>query len=135
MLYIKSRSSLLGMYQRGVKNTLLAVSIIFGLSAIFLLIAPGLFLELLKLPTTSELIWAMRMICITLVALSGNMWQNSKLTNAAGIKFVGRVMFLSALALGLLTIFIPVELAPFTIFYAVIGLGFALSYLINLTRK
>jgi len=123
------------MYQRGVKNTLRAGSIIFGASAIFLLIAPGLFLELLKLPTTSELIWAMRMIGITLVALSGNMWQNSKLTNAAGIKFVARVMFLSALALGLLTIFIPVELAPFTIFYAVIGLGFALSYLINLIRK
>jgi hypothetical protein len=76
------------MYQRGVQNTLQAGSIIFGLSAIFLLIAPGLFLELLKLPTTSELIWAMRMIGITLVALSGNMWQNSKLTNAAGIKFV-----------------------------------------------
>ena len=123
------------MYQRGVKNTLRAGSIIFGASAIFLLIAPGLFLELLKLPTTDELIWAMRMIGITLVALAGNMWQNSKLTNAAGIKFVARVMFLSALALGLLTIFIPVELAPFTIFYAVIGLGFALSYLINLLRK
>ena len=123
------------MYQRGVKNTLRAGSIIFGASAIFLLIAPGLFLELLKLPTSDELIWAMRMIGITLVALSGNMWQNSKLTNAARIKFVGRVMFLSALALGLLTIFIPAELAPFTIFYAVIGLGFALSYLINLIRK
>ena len=123
------------MYQRGIKNTLRAGSIIFGASAIFLLIAPGLFLELLKLPTSDELIWAMRMIGITLVALSGNMWQNSKLTNAAGIKFVARVMFLSALALGLLTIFIPVELAPFTIFYAVIGLGFALSYLINLLRK
>ena len=123
------------MYQRGVKNTLRAGSIIFGASAIFLLIAPGLFLELLRLPISDELIWAMRMIGITLVALSGNMWQNSKLTNAAGIKFVARVMFLSALALGLLTIFIPVELAPFTIFYAVIGLGFALSYLINLLRK
>ncbi len=123
------------MYQRGVKNTLRAGSIIFGASAIFLLIAPGLFLELLRLPTSDELIWAMRMIGITLVALSGNMWQNSKLTNAARIKFVAQVMFLSALALGLLTIFIPAELAPFTIFYAVIGLGFALSYLINLLRK
>ena len=53
------------MYQRGVKNTLRAGSIIFGASAIFLLIAPGLFLELLKLPTSDELIWAMRMIGIT----------------------------------------------------------------------
>ena len=123
------------MYQHGIKRTLTFGSFVFAISAIFLLIAPGLFLELLKLPTSDELIWAMRMIGITLVALAGNMWQNSKLTNAARIKFIGQVMFLSALALGLLTIFIPAELAPFTIFYAVIGLGFALSYLINLLRK
>ena len=123
------------MYQHGIKRTLKFGSFVFASSAIFLLSAPGLFLELLRLPISDELIWAMRMIGITLVALSGNMWQNSKLTNAARIKFVGRVMFLSALALGLLTIFIPAELAPFTIFYAVIGLGFALSYLINLLRK
>jgi hypothetical protein len=123
------------MYQHGVKQTLRAGSIVFGLSALFLLIAPGVFIDLLGVTNNSEMIWAMRMIGITLVALAGNMWQNSKLTNAAGIKFVARVMFLSALALGLLTIFIPVELAPFTIFYAVIGLGFALSYLINLIRK
>jgi hypothetical protein len=75
------------------------------------------------------------MIGITLVALAGNMWQNAKLTNAAGIKFIGRVMFLSALSLGILTIFIPAELAPFTIAYAIIGLGFSLTYLINLTKK
>ena len=110
-------------------------AIVFGASAVFLLIAPKLFLDLLKLPTTEELIWSMRMIGITLVALAGNMWQNAKLTNAAGVKFIGRVMFLSALSLGILTIFIPTELAPFTIAYAVIGLGFSLTYLINLTKK
>ena len=87
------------------------------------------------MPSTADLIWSMRMIGITLVALAGNMWQNAKLTNVAGIKFVGRVMFLSALALGILTIFIPAELAPFTIAYAAIGLGFSLAYLINLSRK
>jgi hypothetical protein len=123
------------MYQHGVKNTLRAGSIVFGASAIFLLIAPAIFLDLLKLPTSDELIWSMRMIGITLVALAGNMWQNAKLTSASGIKFVGGVMFLSALALGILTIYIPAQLAPFTIAYAVIGLGFSLSYLINLTRK
>jgi hypothetical protein len=123
------------MYQHGVKSTLRVGAIVFGASAIFLLIAPKLFLDLLKLPTTEELIWSMRMIGITLVALAGNMWQNAKLTNAAGIKFIGRVMFLSALSLGILTIFIPAELAPFTIAYAIIGLGFSLTYLINLTKK
>jgi hypothetical protein len=123
------------MYQHGVKSTLRVGAIVFGASAVFLLIAPKLFLDLLKLPTTEELIWSMRMIGITLVALAGNMWQNAKLTNAAGIKFIGRVMFLSALSLGILTIFIPAELAPFTIAYAIIGLGFSLTYLINLTKK
>ena len=66
------------MYQHGIKNTLKAGTVIFGLSALFLLIAPGLFLDLLGIDETDEMIWAMRMIAITLVALAGNMWQNSK---------------------------------------------------------
>lgn len=124
------------MYQHGVQNTLKVGATVFGLSALLLLIFPKNFLEQLNLTTSDELIWAMRMIGITLVALAGNMWQNSKLNNnPAGVRYVGFVMFICALALGVVTIFIPAELAPFTIFYAVIGLGFALSYLINLTRK
>lgn len=124
------------MYQHGIKNTLKGGAVIFGASAIFLLALPEIFLELLGFENSPELIWSMRMIGITLVALAGNMWQNSKLNNsAAGIKFVGRVMFISALALGVLTIFIPAELTPFSITYAAIGLAFALLYLINLIRK
>jgi len=123
------------MYQHGVKNTLKGGAIVFGASAIFLLAAPEVFLELLGLEDSTELIWAMRMIGITLIALAGNMWQNAKLTNASGIRFIGRVMFVSALALGALTIFIPAELTPFSVVYAAIGLSFALLYLINLIRK
>jgi hypothetical protein len=124
------------MYQHGVKNTLKGGAVIFGASAIFLLAAPEVFLDLLGFESTPELIWSMRMIGVTLVALAGNMWQNSKLNNsAAGVKFVGRVMFISALALGVLTIFIPADLTPFSIIYAAIGLSFALLYLINLIRK
>jgi hypothetical protein len=124
------------MYQHGVKNTLKGGAVIFGASAIFLLAAPEVFLDLLGFESTPELIWSMRMIGVTLVALAGNMWQNSKLNNsAAGVKFIGRVMFISALALGVLTIFIPADLTPFSIIYAAIGLSFALLYLINLIRK
>lgn len=124
------------MYQHGVKNTLKGGAVVFGASAIFLLAAPEVFLDLLGFESSPELIWSMRMIAITLIALAGNMWQNSKLNNnASGIKFVGRVMFISALALGVLTIFIPAELTPFSIIYAAIGLAFALLYLINLIRK
>ena len=123
------------MYQHGIKQTLRAGSIVFGLSALFLLIAPDVFIDLLGVTNNSEMIWAMRMIGVTLVALAGNMWQNSKLNNAAGIGYVGRVMFIAAAGLGFLTIFIPASLTPFAIGYAVIGFGFSISYLINLIRK
>ena len=123
------------MYQHGIKQTLKAGSIVFGLSAIFLLVAPGIFLDLIGVTNNSEMIWSMRMFGITLIALAGNMWQNSKLNNAAGIAYVGRVMFIAAAGLGFLTIFIPAPLTPMAIAYAMIGFGFALSYLINLIRK
>jgi len=123
------------MYQHGIKQTLKAGSIVFGLSALFLLSAPDVFLDLLGVINNTEMIWAMRMIGIILLALAGNMWQNSKLNTAAGIAYVGRVMFIAAAGLGFLTIFIPVPLTPFAIGYAAIGFGFSLSYLINLIRK
>jgi hypothetical protein len=123
------------MYQHGIKNTLKGGAVVFGASAIFLLAAPEVFLDLLGLEDSAELIWAMRMIGITLIALAGNMWQNAKSTNAGVIRFVGRVMFISALLLGVLTIFIPAELTLFSVVYAAIGLSFALLYLINLIRK
>jgi len=79
------------MYQHGVKQTLKAGSAVFGASAIFLLIAPRLFLDLLDLESNDQMVWSMRMIAITLIALAG--------------------------------------------VYAAIGFLFAISYLINLTRK
>ena len=123
------------MYQHGVKQTLKAGSIVFGLSALFLLMSPGIFLDLLGVTNNNEMIWSMRMIGITLVALAGNMWQNSKLNSAASLGYVGRVMFVAAAGLGFLTIFIPASLTPFAIGYAVIGFGFSISYIINLIRK
>ena len=124
------------MYQHGVKQTLKAGSAVFGASALFLLIAPEQFIDLLDLESTDQMVWAMRMIAITLFALAGNMWQNSRINNnAAGLKFVARVMFLAAAGLGFLTIFIPSTLTPFTIGYAIICFGFAISYLVNLLKR
>ena len=123
------------MYQHGIKNTLKAGSIVFGLSAAFLLIAPALFLDLLGAEDSQSMVWSMRMIAITLFALAGNMWQNAKLNNASSLGFVAKVMFIAAAGLGFLTIFIPNELTPFAIAYAIIGFGFSVSYLVNLIRK
>lgn len=124
------------MYQHGVKQTLKAGSAVFGASAIFLLIAPKLFLDLLNLESNDQMVWSMRMIAITLIALAGNMWQNSKLNNSAlGLRYVALVMIFSATSLGLLTLLIPAKITIFTAVYAAIGFLFAISYLINLTRK
>jgi len=123
------------MYQHGIKNTLKAGSIVFGLSAAFLLIAPALFLDLLGAEDSQSMVWSMRMIAITLFALAGNMWQNAKLNNASSLGFVAKVMFIAAAGLGFLTIFIPNELTPFAIAYAIIGFSFSISYLVNLIRK
>jgi NhaP-type Na+/H+ or K+/H+ antiporter len=124
------------MYQHGIKQTLKAGSTVFGASAIFLLIAPELFLDLLDLESNDQMVWSMRMIGITLFALAANMWQNSRLNNnAAGLKFVARVMFIAAASLGFFTIFIPSTLTPFAIGYAIIGFGFAISYLVNLLKR
>ena len=130
------RSNLINMYQHGVKQTLKAGSAVFGASAIFLLIAPELFLDLLDLESNDQMVWSMRMIAITLIALAGNMWQNSKLNNnALGLRFVARLMIFSATSLGVLTLLIPAKITIFTGAYAAIGFLFAISYLINLTRK
>ena len=124
------------MYQHGVKQTLKAGSAVFGASAIFLLIAPNLFLDLLNLESNDQMVWSMRMIAITLIALAGNMWQNSKLNNsAAGLRYVALVMIFSAASLGVLTLLIPAKITIFTAVYAAIGFLFAISYLVNLTRK
>jgi hypothetical protein len=123
------------MYQHGIKNTLRAGSIVFGASALFLLIAPALFLDLLGAEDSQSMVWSMRMIAITLLALAGNMWQNAKLNTASSLGFVAKVMFIAAAGLGFLTIFIPNELTPFAIAYAIIGFSFSISYLVNLIRK
>jgi len=123
------------MYQHGIKSTLKVGSIVFGLSAVFLLIAPALFLDLLGADNSNPMIWSMRMIAITLLALAGNMWQNAKLNTASSLGFVAKVMFIAAAGLGFLTIFIPNELTPFAIAYAIIGFSFSISYLVNLIRK
>ncbi|NBQ93448.1 MAG: hypothetical protein EBT82_04110 [Micrococcales bacterium] len=109
---------------------------VFGLSALMLLVAPGLFNELLGLSTNPPLEWAMHMIAITLVALCGNMLSVSLRGKDEAVLFSARVMAVSAAALGVLTLMIPVTtLTWFDYSYAAVGFGFSLAYLIGLLKK
>lgn len=107
---------------------------VFGVSAIFLIALPGIFLDLLGMQSGAQLQWSMRMIGITVFALAGNMWNNSKQEDTVRVIYVARIMCVSAALLGLLTLLVPVEMTWFGYLYAAIGFGFSLSYFINLTR-
>ena len=110
-------------------------STVFGLSAIFLLVDPKAFLELLNLEISEPLQWSMRMIAITLIALTGNMLSVARFGSETSVVFSARIMAVSAAGLGALTLLIPAEFGWFTIAYAAIGFLFSLAYLTTLLRK
>ena len=119
-----------------IRKTLRLGALVFGLSALLLLFMPKFFLDLLNMDSKdSSLIWSMQMIGITLVALAGNMWVNSKNSDPSSIKRVGLVMAVCASALGVLTLLIPVSMGWFAIAYAVIGFAFGANYFICIVRK
>ena len=106
-----------------------AGSVVFGLSAIALVVAPKLFNELLGLVSTADLEWSMRMTGITLVALAGNMFSHSTRGSVESVRLASFVMMFSAFALGVLTLLIGVPLTWFTIAYAIVGFGFSAAYM------
>ena len=118
-----------------IRLVLRAGSLVFGLSAIALVIVPSSFNQLLGLVSTPELEWAMRMIGITLVALAGNMFSVSSRGTDESARFSAIVMLISAFGLGVLTLLLPVTLNWFSICYSLIGFGFSAAYAIGLLRK
>ena len=112
-----------------IRKVLRAGSIIFGLSALTLIVVPGFFNQLLGFTTTQALEWAMRMIGITLLALAGNMYSVSSRGSKESVYFSARVMLVSAGALGVLTLLIPATLGWFTYAYAAVGFGFSAAYI------
>jgi hypothetical protein len=118
-----------------IRKVLAAGSLVFGLSAIALIAVPGIFNQLLGLQTSADLEWAMRMIGVTLVALSGNMYSVSKHGTDKAVLFSGRLMLVSAAALGVVTLTIYTNGSWFAQAYALVGFGFSAAYAWALTRK
>ncbi len=101
---------------------------VFGLSAIALVVTPAFFNQLLGFETNAPLEWAMRMIGITLVALAGNMFSVASRGSDTSVQYSARVMLLCAFGLGVITLAIPVPLNWFTVLYAAVGFGFSAAY-------
>lgn len=120
----------------GIRTTLKLGSTVFGLSAILLLVLPAPFLDLLALDSDADaLVWSMRMIGVTLVALAGNMWVNAQLRDDDAVRRVGIVMAVCATGLGVLTLLIPADLTSFTYAYALVGFAFGANYIACLARQ
>lgn len=120
----------------GIRTTLRIGAAVFGLSALLLLLAPGLFLDLLVLDSSSEALqWSMRMIGLTLVALAGQMWIVSGSAADSAVRTAGIVMAIVATALGVITLLIPSGLGWFTLCYAAVGFAFGLNYAVCLLRR
>lgn len=107
---------------------------VFGLSALALLFLPETFLSLLGLDDTMALVWSMRMIAITLVALTGNMAVVSYTANETGVVAAALVMLSCAGALGVVTLLIPAPVTWFNTAYALVGFGFSAAYLVGLAQ-
>ena len=110
-------------------------ALVFGVSALVLLVFPSFFNELLGFTSNADLNWAMRMIGITLVALAGNMYSVASRGNENSVLFSGRVMLFSAFSLGVLTLLIPSDLNWFSISYSIIGFSFSAAYAIAMWKK
>lgn len=106
---------------------------VFGVSAVWLLLAPSYFLQLLGLTGSIELTWAMWMIALTLLALTGNMVVVSLTAPARGVIAASVVMLVSAGALGFVTVLVPAPITWFGVVYALVGFGFSAAYLVGLT--
>jgi hypothetical protein len=117
------------------KGVLRLGSLVFGLSAVALLIAPRVFLNLLGIAGSATLDWSMQMIGITLFALTGNMFAVSLYSSDAGMLWVARVMQIAAFGLAVLTLFIPTGVNWFVIVFALIGFGFSAAYTLLLLKR
>ena len=127
------------MHKRGDTKRLRGVlrlgALVFGLSAALLIALPRFFTDLLGQIGSADLDWAMQMIGITLVALTGNMFVVATFASDSGVLWSARVMQLSAFALGVLTLFIPTGVNWFVIVYALIGFSFSAAYTLLLLKK
>jgi hypothetical protein len=107
----------------------------FGVSAVLLIALPRFFTDLLGMVGSSDLDWSMRMIGLTLVALTGNMLVVSLHGSDKGVLFSARVMQIAAFGLGAITLLIPSGWNWFVIVYALVGFGFSLAYTFFLLQK
>jgi inner membrane protein involved in colicin E2 resistance len=126
---------------RSLRRTMKTGSAVFLVSALVLLVAPRLFVDLLGLPVgfgvsgPDAITWALRMIGLLLVALSVALNLTARHAKASDLRLMSVVMIGVSAALSWLTFSAPGEPTWFRWAYVAVGAAFALAYLIGLSSR
>jgi hypothetical protein len=128
------------MLTRRIALVLRVGAIIFGVSAVALLIEPSFFLRFLGIVSQSdqipsELHWAMRMIGLVLTIVAAMMPAVASFATERVLRQVAVVMTLVSAALSLLTVSAPGEWTVGRGLYVTIGGLFAIAYLYGLQGR
>lgn len=111
-----------------IRRVLAAGSAVFAVSAVALLVAPGLFAGALGLPDDIDgLGWALRMTGAALLGLAGQMWLVRRADDAS-VRGAAAVMILAGGAMTVLTLAIPAGWTLVRWAYLGVGLAFVVAY-------
>jgi len=106
-------------------------SAVFFVSALFLLLAPGMFATALGLPDSDAVDWSMRMIGACLLGLSGQMWMVRRAGDAS-VRAAAGVMIVAGGTMTILTLVIPADWTPVRWAYLAFGGIFVIVYVVLL---
>ncbi|MCX8528152.1 MAG: hypothetical protein ORN20_08435 [Candidatus Nanopelagicales bacterium] len=106
-------------------------SAVFLVSALFLLLAPGMFATALGLSDGDAVNWAMRMMGACLLGLSGQMWLVRRAGDAS-VRAAAGVMIVAGGTMTILTLVIPAEWTPMRWAYLAFGGIFVILYVVLL---
>lgn len=127
------------MHKRGdvqkLKGVLRLGALVFGISAVVLIVVPGIFVDLLGSEASLSISWSLQLSGVTVLTLAGLMFVVAQSGTDNLVFWTSRVMLVGAFSLGVITLFIPTGVNLFVIFYALIGFAFSAAYGVFLTRK
>jgi O-antigen/teichoic acid export membrane protein len=128
------------MLTRRIALVLRVGAIIFGVSALALLVEPAFFLKFLGLFTQNdqvpaELNWAMRMIGLVLIIVAAMMPVVAAFASERALRQIAVVMILVSSALSLLTVSAPGKWTIGRGLYVVVGGVFAIGYIYGLQGR
>ena len=128
------------MLTRRIALVLRTGAVVFALSAVALLLQPQLFLNFIGVtsgndPALPELLWAMRMIALSLLVAATMMPVVAAFASERTLRQVASLMVPISGALALLTAFAPGTWPLGRFLYVAIGIGFSLAYLYGLQGR